>query len=346
MEKLLVWGTGSYYEKKKDSIHGEIIAFVDNYREGKFETKNIIKPNKIKEYEFDAIYIMSSQFVMLGYCLLELGIEKEKIRFGVNEQPYNAIETVFIDDKKRIMINEDNMICYKTQNEEIAVTTYDELVNIREIYGDYSYSFYNGTNEAVAMDIGANIGGASVWLSNIDNISKVYSYEPFSNTCDICNYNINKNVNAKRKVQIVQAGIGIKEEVKKINYNPKMSCGLSVIDEVNKKKFKIYDEWGLINQEETRLEKIKILDISDELNKILKENPNKEIVLKMDCEGSEYELFEKLDKDNLFKKINIIMLEWHYKGPDDLEKILKKNDFSYFSLRKDETHGSIYAVNK
>lgn len=67
-------------------------------------------------------------------------------------------------------------------------------------------------------------------------------------------------------------------------------------------------------------------------------------VLKMDCEGEEYNIFDTLKKNDIIGKFDIIMLEWHYKGSEMLEEVLKERGFSYFKFIRDKDTGLIYAI--
>lgn len=66
MNRIIVWGTGMYFEElcERGCVEGfEVIAFCDNdiKKHGQiFHGRKIIAPNEIKNLEFDAIYIASS----------------------------------------------------------------------------------------------------------------------------------------------------------------------------------------------------------------------------------------------------------------------------------------------
>ncbi len=66
----------------------------------------------------------------------------------------------------------------------------------------------------------------------------------------------------------------------------------------------------------------------------------------MDIEGSEYDCIQDLDNNDLLKYIDIIILEWHYKGNNFFFDILKKNGFIWFHSQCDSKDlGVIKAVN-
>lgn len=346
--KVLVMGTGSYYQKKKAGIQGDIIAFVDNFKEGEYEGKKIIRPVDTSKYDYDRIYIMSVHFISMGYQLLGLGVERGKICFGANIEPYNDFERNFISENNQIVINNDNKICYKTPEIEIAVNTFDELSNIREIYGEYSYRFFTGddSKKCVLMDIGANIAGASVWFAQMQQAEAVYAYEPFMDTVKSAMYNISNNPSAAQKVELFPYGLGTEEEKKTIGYNPGMTCGLSTLKDINQKAFNIYKGWGMVSEENNKECEIVIKDICKEIEIVINKHPGCLLVIKMDCEGSEYGMVERMHDSGLLSKVSILMLEWHYNGSGQIEKRLKENGFTWFSFGKSETLGTIYAVNK
>jgi 2-hydroxy-3-keto-5-methylthiopentenyl-1-phosphate phosphatase len=92
-------------------------------------------------------------------------------------------------------------------------------------------------------------------------------------------------------------------------------------------------------------EKVIIKDAAKEFIAILEDNNNKCIIVKCDCEGAEFEIFERLDEENILKKIDVVMMEYHFEKPDKLIDIMTKNNFAAQArpgLRKDT--GFIYAV--
>jgi hypothetical protein len=91
---------------------------------------------------------------------------------------------------------------------------------------------------------------------------------------------------------------------------------------------------------------VKIKDVSEIFNSIYEENKQVNFVVKMDCEGSEYEIMQRLDETNLLSKIKIFMIEWHDEGSKVLEEILIRNDFVVFSRNLATNSGMLYAYNK
>jgi FkbM family methyltransferase len=91
---------------------------------------------------------------------------------------------------------------------------------------------------------------------------------------------------------------------------------------------------------------VNIKNAQIEIEKIIEINRDNLIVVKMDCEGAEYEIFQILDKFKTLSKIDIIFLEWHDKGPKEIETCLELNGFNFFSRNLTTISGMIYAYKK
>jgi len=74
---------------------------------------------------------------------------------------------------------------------------------------------------------------------------------------------------------------------------------------------------------------------------------DEKIILKIDCEGSEYEILERLNDTGLLPRFDVIMIEWHIKGTAPLRKILHDNNFDILSMGEHNMNiGMMYAFKK
>jgi hypothetical protein len=64
------------------------------------------------------------------------------------------------------------------------------------------------------------------------------------------------------------------------------------------------------------------------VQEIFSKHPSEELFLKLDCEGAEYEILQKLHESGLLPKIKVVIIEWHFKGYESLEKLLGANGFT------------------
>lgn len=99
MEKVIVWGTGLYFEQlcERGCLKNyDIIAFCDNdiSKHGNiFHGKTIIAPNEIKNYEFDAIYIASELYcdeIKTQIINEKIASESKVLSFVVNKDKYEG----------------------------------------------------------------------------------------------------------------------------------------------------------------------------------------------------------------------------------------------------------------
>jgi FkbM family methyltransferase len=210
----------------------------------------------------------------------------------------------------------------------------EEFFILKEVYVTRDYSF-NLDKEVVVIDIGANIGLSSLYFSKKENVKKIFSFEPVKDTYDQAIYNFNLNPSALSKIQIENIGLAgnTREDFFLFDNSKKGRSGVRGA-ESNVYKF------------DSEKKKVYLKEASIALKDIVHSNTKYSIVIKMDCEGAEYEIFENINSSGLIKEIEIFMIEWHDKGYGPIEKILVANNFVVFNSYIGEKSGMIYAVNR
>jgi FkbM family methyltransferase len=225
------------------------------------------------------------------------------------------------------------------------INTYSDLSCILEIFYFTSYKI-NFDHKAIVIDIGLNIGTTSLFFAQYKNIDHIYAFEPFKETFEQAMSNINLNKNLKDKITVYNYGLSDKDEVKVINYSQKFSGSMSVLSENSNIDYK---------SKHMHLSTVHLKSAGKEIQNIislpspppLTHTYTHKIILKMDCEGSEYKIFDSLNKSNTIKCIDYIMLEWHSKGPGYILDILKENGFMSFACSAiNPICGIIYAVRE
>ena len=91
---------------------------------------------------------------------------------------------------------------------------------------------------------------------------------------------------------------------------------------------------------------INIKDIGEVLPDLFIRHPEQKKILKIDCEGAEYEIVEKLSELNLLDEIDVLLIEWHDKGAKAIEDLLVENNFRIISRYLTSITGMIYAFKK
>ncbi len=240
---------------------------------------------------------------------------------------------LLLNEQIEFEIIEDQLTCH-INNLAFSISTAEEIYIINEIWIEGSYNIeLNSTKKYVVMDVGMNVGLATLFFCSKDFIKKVYSYEPFKPTFEIAEKNIDQNPNTKAKIQTHNYGLSSKNEELEVNYS---------LD--NRGRTGIWGTELILDKiDKEQKEKIVLKNFNDELSRVIQENPEIEIILKIDCEGSEYGIFETL-KEDLLNHVKCILLEWHKKGPNLITQKLRKNDFSIISFNSNSNKvGMLYA---
>ena len=194
--------------------------------------------------------------------------------------------------------SEDKLSIISTKNSEyfIRYNVISDLVMIAEI----SYDIYKSNNIKgdVLIDIGGYIGPFS--LENRKNFKKIYSIEPLKRNYSL----LLKNIKLNKAKSIIPLRLAIGEEGEVTIGSP--SINNLCISHISPKN-PAYKE--------------KVSSVS--LSNLLKEIKEKNIVIKIDCEGCEEAALFSLNKKDT-KNIKAIIIELHRKDKPYLLKINKK----------------------
>ncbi len=206
------------------------------------------------------------------------------------------------------------------------------LYLVIEVFVHSEYNV-NLKKESILIDIGMNRAAASLLFAAKDNIKKIYAYEPFKPTFELAKKNLKLNPMFSEKIVPFNVGLGKAEATLELPYTAEAAVGMSTTHNVCKGRKNVQKETVLIK------------DAAKEIGSVLAKNKNKHIIVKCDCEGAEFEIFERLNEERLVSKIDIVMMEYHFEKPDRLIKILTENGFAAQTrMGSREETGYIYAV--
>jgi len=191
------------------------------------------------------------------------------------------------------------------------------------------YNFLQPIKDNTVIDIGMNIADSSIWFA-INEASFVIGLEPYKYSYEMALANIEIN-DLKVKILPLHAGYG-RDGI--IEVEDKVSDIGSVLEE---------HKGGL---------KIPLWSLSKLLEQY-QYNISGELLLKMDCEGCEYNIL--YENESVLKKFNRIIIEYH-NGYNELKTKLEN---SGFSVKYTEPHvwvdkftnihyvqGYLYAIKK
>ena len=227
-------------------------------------------------------------------------------------------------------INDHLVFCFNKFR--INITSKSELSIIEEIFIKDTYKFLMpGNSHFHVIDIGMNVGISSLYFSDHKQVERVHAFEPFLPTYSLAVLNFDLNKNLASNIEPHNYGLGFKKERMNVEYNPcNKGINSSLIDNPRIKS-------------ESK-EEILIEPAHNIISAIIKQNPQKEFILKIDTEGAEYDILRSLFINGFHPNIRAILLEWHFQGSKDIEKDLLEAGFKLISNSNDKNSGLIYAI--
>jgi FkbM family methyltransferase len=185
---------------------------------------------------------------------------------------------------------------------------------------------------SILIDIGANIGVFSVFAS-INTNSKIIAIEPHPDNYTLLLRNL--ELNHIDNIITINSAVGERNESRFLAIGKVLSgCQL------------IPSGYSLPAMKKSiEIDCRTLIDIMQKGNINLEREP---CFIKLDCEGSEYEIMKSID-DEILSRIKVISMEYHLKnGKDSMKRLIKRLKRLAFNveIRPDKVHptlGSIYA---
>ncbi|OPY32656.1 MAG: hypothetical protein A4E32_01239 [Methanomassiliicoccales archaeon PtaU1.Bin124] len=243
-----------------------------------------------------------------------------------------------IDEKGVKLTSKDGEIIGNWNGVSFSIEDRCNIITVKEIFIEELYKF-KLDKKVVVIDIGMNVGLASLYLASLDGVAHVYGYEPFEFTFEKAKKNLGMNPRMAGMITPVMEGISGSSYQLDTTFNKKdhTSMGtLGVVEEHHADS--AFDENV----------SIRLVDVEDVISKVRAAHPGMEILVKMDCEGSEYDIMDRLEGTGSIKAPVHYMIEWHVmKKEHDPQRIisaLEKNGYFINQSKKSEKIGMIYAT--
>lgn len=180
------------------------------------------------------------------------------------------------------------------------------VINEMYLFDGYQLTELHLPLKSRVIDIGAHIGSFAVRIASLFPTAKIYAFEPFPENFQFLTENIKLNRYQKRIIPF-QLGVGGRIGEGNLHISNHNSGAHSLYGNSSiSTKIRITSLKSIFDKQ-----KIKICHL-----------------LKLDCEGAEYEILYNLPRKYL-KCINKIILEYHTNGKiDELKKYLENQGFS------------------
>lgn len=221
-----------------------------------------------------------------------------KIPFGIefkDDHSFNTYDPFKLYDTRSLPYSEFDWN-FEGRNVKII---HSERGEAEEVFLGRSYSWLPVKNMNV-LDIGANIGDSAIFFA-LEGAKHVYAFEIVPSTAEICKENVKIN-NLDNKITVLNVGAG---------KTGKMKISRDFFSD---------GSFQAIKNSDGEIE----VDILS-LQQIVTKTNLEEAVLKIDCEGCEYDI---IIDDNIYilKRFSHIIGEFHY-GFIPLKKTLEKAGF-------------------
>ena len=337
MSKAIIYGTGGVFRDLRTELPDDIdiVAFADSDQDKAtsitgdlFEEKKILSKEEILETDYDCIYVCTNfdSAWHITEDLISIGISRDKIKY-LYRKYYEGLWDSSLDT--------DGNVIHKVAGIFVRerVGNKSDFQTISELLCTNCYSMDIVHPDTIVVDMGMNIGMATLLFARNNNVRSVYSFEPFKDTYDAAIYNISLNPELKDKIHPSNIAVYDRDEDREIRVLTEFAGGRTTEFELIEKT---------VTDKGERRELIKYRQASKILDHIIKENNNCHIVMKIDTEGAEFEIFKDIEKNMLFTSIDMIMMEYH-RQPDELLTCLRKNGFVCIRYGGKKI-GMIYAI--
>ncbi len=188
---------------------------------------------------------------------------------------------------------------------------------------------YSSKDKVLFLDCGANLGQGYTWFSKFFNQQNV-SFELFEPNPNCIQHLQTLDCVASGRVKLNPFGIGTKDGVVKFfgtdqDEGGALSQGGSIVQAHNSNHYSAKDETAI---------EVNIIDFPKYLAQ--QSSHYDKIIVKMDIEGAEVDLLEKMIADGSIDLINVLYVEFHaeYQKPSDAELTLLREKRIVSSIRQ------------
>jgi len=274
-------------------------------------------------------FAVAKALVKLMCCFVPLRRWRVRIRYRLVVNPRLRYQLV----RQGFTINDGVITTPEGVRIDVSDRTDCPLYMVREVFVKSEYNL-DIARESVLIDIGMNRGAVSLRFAANEQVKSIYAFEPFRPTFELGRRNLELNPQLSEKVRAFNFGLGRNEATLELPYLRSQTGGMSTTHDVCK------------GRDDAGKETVVIKDAAKEIGAILEENKNRCIIVKCDCEGAEFEIFDRLDEEGLVGRLDVVIMEYHFEPPDRLLKILMREGFACqrkTASRRAKT-GYIYAV--
>ena len=220
----------------------------------------------------------------------------------------------------------DGLLTAEAHGIRVALETPGDLYLVEEVLcsGEYEALYqYKPPAPVVVWDIGMNIGAVSLLFAARPDVAAVYAYEPFPHTYACALRSLSLNPTLREKIHTFNAAVGGKDALVVSDYVAefKASLGVGQLPAGHIAEFHL---------SESKIQKVelRVSEAAAILTAMQAAHPEASLIAKVDCEGSEYAIFESLEAHGLIRALSAIAMECHGGRGPEMERLLQRHGFS------------------
>jgi FkbM family methyltransferase len=203
-----------------------------------------------------------------------------------------------------------------------------------EVFGIQEYGV-RVAKDTIVIDVGMHVATTALYFAKEPNVRTVVAFEPSLSAIEKAERNLAVNTDLAKKIEVRRYALGSENGKAYLQVAPGLAAIGRIAQTAGSETCGSDDEL------------VEIRDAEAELQSLLAQTADhQQIILKVDCEGSEREIFRRFSANTL-SRIDVILLEWH--SPSILSEIrrtLEKSAFSLLVQRKNKDLGMLYAFRQ
>ena len=205
----------------------------------------------------------------------------------------------------------------RIENLSFELTTWEDIFVVMEIFDSGVYAIAHPAR-CIVIDVGANIGISSLFFASKPWVEHVFSFEPFKHTAGIARFNFDLNPEfATRSPCLITA---LAPNTRRWPFSIRLSGKPTSVVMGSPKIFQETSNPGLSRSSSAMR--------PSAFSKSSTQVPALPLIVKMDCEGAEWEILPKLKESGVLNRVTHLLLEWHFETPEPIERILLDSGFS------------------
>ncbi len=202
------------------------------------------------------------------------------------------------------------------------VSSLSNMAVLYEVFIEKIYHVELLSNNLLVLDIGMNIGVASQYFASSAQVKAVYGFEPFLETYQEAKANLLLNEVLQQKLFYNHYGVSDVTEKRQIHlFDSGLLSASTIMSSSN--------NYGKDNSKTIEVQLRSIKSIFDEL---YPQYPDSPVLLKIDCEGEEYAIFESIRNTEYLNRVVCVLVEWHEKGAESIVEVLNEKGFQMLLL--------------